>query len=70
MQSFHDISRSLVGCRGAVQVESPAELKVKAIHLLGSSEERQKMGNAAREWHAANQGAAQRTIDEVMRFLS
>ena len=69
MSSFHDISRSLIACGGAREVESAHDLEKQILRLLRSFDERRRMAKAALDWHAANHGATEKTIDEVMQWL-
>lgn len=69
MSSFHDISRSLIACGGALEVESALNLEEKILRLLQSETERREMAEAALQWHSCNQGATMKTIDEVMNWM-
>jgi hypothetical protein len=53
-----------------VQVRDGAELEKVVPRLLGDPAERRRLGRAARGLVLAQQGATERTLDELDRLLS
>jgi 3-deoxy-D-manno-octulosonic-acid transferase len=69
MSNFRVIARELSE-KGATRVVANAdELAAAVQELLRASETRAKMSAAAQEWHRANQGAVQRTVEILKRLL-
>jgi 3-deoxy-D-manno-octulosonic-acid transferase len=72
MQNFHEVVKSLLQAKGAVQVVDEAELGDKIDELLGNSEHREALGSAAKSVVEANKGATQRTaqiLGQTLRAL-
>ncbi len=61
--NFRDAAQRLVEAGGAVMIHHPAELEAELAKLLGDSQLRQRMGQAARELVERQQGATARTLD-------
>ncbi len=60
--NFRDAARRLVEVGGAVMVRDATELETELAALLGDAERRARMGAAARELVARQQGATARTL--------
>lgn len=67
--NFRDTVERLLSHDAAVQVVDEQELEQKLIELLNDHEQRQRIGNAARELIRSQQGATQRTLDLLDRLL-
>jgi 3-deoxy-D-manno-octulosonic-acid transferase len=61
--NFKDAVAGLLELGGAIRVHDEAELERELIRLIDSPELRTQMGNAARTFVIAQQGATQRTLD-------
>lgn len=69
MTNFKDVCRSLEDCGAAIRVRDAAEAKAKILALVDDVSAREKMGAAARSWHAGNQGATARVVAFFDRFF-
>ena len=69
MQNFHEVVKSLLQAKGAVQVVDEAELGDKIGELLANSEHREALGSAAKGMVEANKGATQRTAQKLGQTL-
>ena len=69
MSNFKDISRSLLEAGAARQTPDAESLKENILKLLHDSETRKNMADAAHRWHKSNQGAIDKTLTEIRRFL-
>lgn len=67
--NFADAARQLVEAGAAVMIQQPDELAAAMADLLGDAARRECMGQAAREFVAAQQGAAARTVDALTKLL-
>ncbi len=65
MTNFRLIARQLVDAGAAVVVGDETDLIDQALPLLSSPEERARMAARAREWHTANRGAVQKTLETI-----
>lgn len=70
MTNFKDVCRSLEDCGAAIRVHDAAEAKTQILSLLSDASAREKMGTAARTWHAGNQGATARVVAFFDKWLS
>jgi 3-deoxy-D-manno-octulosonic-acid transferase len=61
--NFKDAVAGLLAAGGAIEVRDEAELEREAAHLLSDADLRRRMGNAARAFVLAQQGATGRTLD-------
>jgi 3-deoxy-D-manno-octulosonic-acid transferase len=68
--NFRDTASRLVTAKGAIQVANAAGLEAAVRRLLADAAERQRLGNAARELVRSQQGATDRTLDLLDRFLA
>jgi len=69
MSNFREIARQLSGLGAARVVRDAGELSAAVSELLASPEACASMADAAKAWHAANQGALKRTIDQLLADL-
>jgi 3-deoxy-D-manno-octulosonic-acid transferase len=69
MANFRDIARSLVNAGIATQVADGKELTKVVRELSEDSVGRQDRGRNAKTWLAENQGATQRTVELLRRWL-
>jgi 3-deoxy-D-manno-octulosonic-acid transferase len=67
--NFKDTVARLLQDRAAVQVLDRAELERETLSFLSGDERRRLLGQAARAFVAAQQGAVQRTLDALDRLL-
>ena len=67
--NFRETARRLVEVGGAIQIGNEAELKEVATRLLQSLEQRHSMGQAGREFVKSQQGATERTLDQLAHWL-
>jgi 3-deoxy-D-manno-octulosonic-acid transferase len=67
--NFADLCRELVACGGAIQVTDAADLERQVVQLLHHPTARAQLGEAARRWLRAQQGATQRTLDHLATLL-
>ncbi|MFO0842835.1 MAG: 3-deoxy-D-manno-octulosonic acid transferase [Gemmataceae bacterium] len=68
--NFRETARRLVECGGAFQVNDAAELEATTLRLLGDKAERRAMGEQARRFVLAQQGATRRTLDLLDQALT
>lgn len=61
--NFRETARRLVECGGACQVKDAAELEATTLRLLDDKAERRAMGEQARRFVLAQQGATRRTLE-------
>ncbi len=69
MSNFKDISRSLLKAGAARQTPDAESLKDNMLELLQDAETRKNMADAARHWHKSNQGAVDKTLTAIRRYL-
>jgi 3-deoxy-D-manno-octulosonic-acid transferase len=69
MTNFKDACRGLEEAGAAWSVDGATAAHVALLGLLKDADRRAQMGEAARAWHAANQGAALRTMDALEAVL-
>jgi 3-deoxy-D-manno-octulosonic-acid transferase len=69
MSNFRDVCRSLRDAGAAWSGEDETDVQVELLCLLQNAERRAKMGACGRAWHAANQGATQRTVQALEDLL-
>ena len=69
MSNFRDVCHSLEQAGAAWRAEDETTTRVKLIGLLQNSGCRAKLSAAGRAWHAANQGATQRTAQALEDLL-
>ena len=67
--NFRDAVQRLLGANAAVQVCNVAELEVAMRRLLADADERHRLGAAARGLVMSQQGATERTLDVLDRFI-
>lgn len=68
--NFRDTAERLLTANAAVQVQAASELEGTLHRLLGDAAERRRLGEAARELVQSQQGATERTLDEIDRVLA
>jgi 3-deoxy-D-manno-octulosonic-acid transferase len=61
--NFKDIAARLIDARAAIQVRDGAELETVVVRLLTDATDRERLGDAARRFVVAQQGATERTLD-------
>ena len=69
MANFRDIARSLLNADIATQVEDEEALRITVEELCADPEKRQAKGRNAQAWLVANQGATQRTLEAIQKFM-
>ncbi len=69
MENFQEIANKFLAQGAGRQVESPEDLGVAWIELVGNSEKREQMGQLARKIVEENRGATERTIQYIARVL-
>jgi 3-deoxy-D-manno-octulosonic-acid transferase len=69
MSNFRVAAASLRECGAAILVTDEVELVDQGLALLRDEKRRLEMATAARAWHQANQGAMERTWQELERHL-
>ena len=67
--NFKEIANQLVAAGAAVQVGDAAELERQMVQLLADRDRRAALGQAARHFVLAQQGATQRTMQLLDRLL-
>ena len=70
MSNFRVAADSLVACGAAVCVADEVELVDQGLALLRDENRRTAMAVAASGWHKTNQGAMERTLRELDRYLT
>lgn len=68
--NFRDAARRLVEVGGAVMIDDAAGLERELGRLLGDTDLRRRMGDAARELVRQQQGATARTLDVLDRVIA
>ena len=53
----------------AIQVQDAAALEATVLRLLGDESERRRLGDAARQFVLSQQGATERTLDELQKLM-
>lgn len=69
MSNFRVAAGSLTECGAALCVADEVELVDQGLALLRDEKRRAAMATAASAWHKANQGAMDRTLRELDRYL-
>jgi 3-deoxy-D-manno-octulosonic-acid transferase len=69
MQNFAEIARTFVENRGAIQVQTGAELESVLVELLSDPVRRASLGAAARALVEANRGARARSLAVIAQVL-
>lgn len=69
MSNFRVAAGSLTECGAALSVSDDVELVDQGLELLRDEKRRAAMAAAASVWHKANQGAMERTLRELDRYL-
>lgn len=69
MESFEDMAATFVEQNGAIQVLNEKDLKLEIQKLLESSEQRNAMGQKAREIIAMNQGSLKETLSLISQLI-
>lgn len=69
MSNFRQVCASLERSGAAIRVENKSEAKYRLLDLLSNYKTRERMMAAARQWHRDNQGATERTVTELGRFI-
>lgn len=69
MENFRDIMRCFKEVNGVIEVAGKEELKERVIELVQDASLRQQWGQRARSVIDQHQGASQRTLDVLERFL-
>lgn len=70
MRNFEAPAAALLKAGGAVKVENPDKLGETLIRLLSDSKLRNRIGAAGQDTIRSNQGATERHLDLLARFLS
>jgi 3-deoxy-D-manno-octulosonic-acid transferase len=70
MSNFRQIANELVASGAAQRVDDVASLRYHGVDLLADKTRREKMAEAAQEWHRANQGAVERTLLVIRQELA
>jgi 3-deoxy-D-manno-octulosonic-acid transferase len=68
--NFKQTVADLLACGAAIQVQDAIALEEAVIRLLGDASERQQLGAAARAFVLSQQGATERTLDELQGLMS
>jgi 3-deoxy-D-manno-octulosonic-acid transferase len=66
MQNFKSAAQAFVAARGAVQVETAAELEERIAELLGDDALRARLGEQALKVYQDNLGATSRTVGMIL----
>ena len=69
MCNFRPATETLLGCGAALCVADEVELVDRGLELLRDEKRRAAMSTATSVWHKANQGAMERTLRELDRYL-
>jgi 3-deoxy-D-manno-octulosonic-acid transferase len=67
--NFQETVDRLLEHKAAIQVADAAELERVTLELLGEPERRRQLGDAARRFVVSQQGATERTLDLLARFV-
>ena len=67
--NFKQTVNDLLGREAAIQVEDAAALEAVVLRLLEEADERARLGMAARAFVRSQQGATERTLDELARVM-
>lgn len=70
MTNFREIIRTLTEAGAVRKVETHDDLIRAAVELLQDGTKREKLSAAAREWHAGNRGATERTLGVIRGLLT
>lgn len=69
MTNFREIIRGLTEADAVRKVETHDELISAVVELLQDAGQRAKLSAAAHEWHEANRGATERTLEVIRSML-
>jgi 3-deoxy-D-manno-octulosonic-acid transferase len=69
MQNFAEIAQTFLDNRGAIQVQSPAELESRIVELMADPVRRASLGAAARALVEANKGAKAKSLAVIAQLL-
>lgn len=69
MTNFKQISQSLEKTGASIKCNDPLSLEETILELLKDPSKRHTMSAAAKKWHAANQGATDKTIAAIEKFI-
>jgi 3-deoxy-D-manno-octulosonic-acid transferase len=67
--NFKQTVADLLACEAAIQVQDGVMLEAEVLRLLDDSSIRQRLGGAARAFVLSQQGATERTLDELEALL-
>jgi 3-deoxy-D-manno-octulosonic-acid transferase len=68
--NFKDTVANLLRRHAAVEVADGAAIEAEILRLLAEPERRQRLGRAAQEFVASQQGATERTLDLLARLMA
>lgn len=68
--NFRETANRLVSAGAAIQVRDAAELRLNVLQLLGSAEQRHRLGQAAQRFVQSQQGATERTINKLSELIA
>lgn len=69
MSNFRPICRSLQEAQAALRCADAQDAAANLLRLLQSAPERESLSANCRTWLSANQGATQRTLEQLRRYL-
>jgi 3-deoxy-D-manno-octulosonic-acid transferase len=69
MHNFAEIARTFIDNRGAIQVQTPAELEACIVELMSDPVRRASVGAAARALVEANRGARAKSLAVIAQLL-
>lgn len=67
MNNFRDICRSLEKNEGAISTNHATNAREVLLELMEDGDKRQRLGENAKAWHEASQGATQKTFESITK---
>ena len=68
--NFKRTVADLLACEAAIQAQDAATLETAVLRLLDDASMRQRLGQSARAFVLSQQGATDRTIDELQKLIA
>lgn len=70
MTNFRQISKSLEKAGASIMCSDSEEVEKQVLALLKDPQRREALGHEAKKWHALNQGATDKTIAGIEKFIN
>ncbi len=69
MTNFNQICKSLEKANASIMCHDSKEVEQQILALLKDQQKREALGRAAKQWHAFNQGATDKTVAVIEKFM-